>query len=174
MASGSEPSSLASRLCLSCSLCCDGTLYGHALIDDREVEQTAAIGLATFRTEAGKPAFAFPCHYLEGKACSRYDSWRPSICGDYFCRVQSRVASQELAEEQAFSLVQQARGLRDEVASLLPPGMQMAEAREHFRKLAADRANLGPREARFVVRMFVMERLLDTEFRGKGATHLPS
>ncbi|MFN3457424.1 MAG: hypothetical protein ACK4Z8_07600 [Novosphingobium sp.] len=166
--------SLASRLCLSCSLCCDGTLHGYAVIKDAEVEETAALGLDTFTTAAGQSAFAFPCHYLEGKACTRYDSWRPSICGDYFCRVQARVASEELTEQQAFALVHQARGLRDEVASLLPPGMPMVEAREHFRKLAADRHNLGPQDAKLVVRMFVMERLLDSEFRGKGAGHLPS
>lgn len=138
------------------------------------MEETAALGLSTFRTDVGKTAFAFPCHYLEGKACTRYQTWRPSICGDYFCRVQSRVKSEELTEQQAFDLVKQARGLRDEVASLLPPGMPMVEAREHFRKLAADRSNLGPQDAKFVVRMFVMERLLDNEFRGKGASHLPS
>lgn len=171
--SGNVPS-LESRLCLSCSLCCEGTLYGFAVINDTEVEETAAIGLKTFTTEAGKSAFSFPCHYLEGKACSRYDTWRPSICGDYFCRVQSRVKSATLTEQEAFAIVNQARALRDEVASLLPPGMHMVEAREHFRKLAADRANLGPQDAKFVVRMFVMERFLDNQFRGKGANHLPS
>lgn len=168
-----DVSSLASRLCLACSLCCDGTLHGYAVINSEEVADTEAIGLATFTTTAGASAFAFPCQYLEGKACTRYEAWRPSICGDYFCRVQYRAASGELTEAQAIDLVNQARALRDEVDLLLPPGMPMVEARDHFQKLAADRSKLGPQEAKFVVRMFVMERLLDSEFRGKGAGHLP-
>ncbi|WP_118074081.1 YkgJ family cysteine cluster protein [Novosphingobium sp. THN1] len=116
--------SIASKLCLACGLCCDGTVFGFALIEESEVEDTAAIGLQTFRTTYDEPAFRLGCHYLDGTACTRYQSWRPSVCGDYYCQVQKRVRKHELAEEKAFSMIARARQMTDEIKALLPPECQ--------------------------------------------------
>jgi uncharacterized protein len=164
---------LASRLCLACGLCCDGTIYATARIQEDEIRQTADIGLETLRLPDERPGFSLPCHYLNGCACTRYDAWRPSVCAKYFCQVQKRAKSGELAETEAFARVKQAVSLRDQVAPLLPAGMTIAEARDHFRKLAANRAELGPADGQFIVRMFVLERFLDNEFRAPNKGHLP-
>ncbi len=164
--------SIASRLCLACGLCCDGTVFGFALIEESEVEDTAGIGLQTIRTTRNEPAFLLGCHHLDGTACTRYLSWRPSVCGDYFCQVQKRVRKHELAEEEAFSMIARARQMTDEIRALLPPGVPISQARRLFRDLAAKQPDLAPDEATFVVKMFVLERFLDSTFRGAKRAHL--
>lgn len=166
--------STASKLCLACGLCCDGTIFGFALIEEAEVQDTARIGLQTIRTTNDEPAFLLGCHYLDGAACTRYRDWRPSVCGDYFCQVQKRVGKQELAEDEAFSIIARARQMTEEVKTLLPPGVPIAQARRLFKDLAAKRPNLAPDEATFVVKMFVLERFLDSAFRGAKRAHLRS
>ena len=166
--------STASRLCLACGLCCDGTVFGFAHIEEEEVEDTAGIGLQTIRTTKDEPAFLLGCHYLDGAACTRYRDWRPSVCGDYFCEVQKRVGKQELAEDEAFSIIARARQMTEEIKALLPPGVPISQARRLFKDLAAKRPDIAPDEATFVVKMFVLERFLDSAFRGAKRAHLRS
>ncbi|WP_214652188.1 YkgJ family cysteine cluster protein [Novosphingobium jiangmenense] len=165
---------LASRLCLACGLCCNGTVYGYAIIREDEVEEAARIGMNTMRTMDKSPAFLMACNWLDGAACTRYTQWRPSICGDYFCRVQKRAEKQDLTEEQAFARIANARRMAEEVKALLPDGMPMSQARHEFRRLAGMHPNLTPEESRFVVKMFTLERYLDAEFRGADHGHLPA
>ncbi|MBB4612566.1 hypothetical protein [Novosphingobium taihuense] len=173
MASSDLQLSLESRLCLSCGLCCDGTLYEDAKIRDDEVASVEGIGLKTGRNAEGHATFLFACHYLDGACCTRYDQWRPSVCGKYFCRLQEKVRRNELAEDQAFDKIATARRLAADVKKALPTGMPIFEARHHFARLAARQPDLTPEEARFVVKMFVLERFLDAEFRKPDKGHLP-
>lgn len=164
---------LESRLCLSCGLCCDGTVYGFAIIREDEIEDADRIGMQVMRTVTNAPSFVMGCHYLDGACCTRYDQWRPSICGEYFCRVQIRARKAELTEDEAFGRIAEARRLADQVRELLPPHVPMSQARHYFKRLAAKQPNLTPEETRFVVRMFVLEKFLDSEFRDPRSGHLP-
>lgn len=157
--------SLASRLCLACGLCCDGTVYPHAIAREDEVARAVDLGFKAIKTEDGSPAYKLPCHYLEGRACTRYLEWRPSVCGDYFCRVQARAASSELTEDEALAVIERAQALRDAMVAHLPADVQRAEARQHLEALAGRNGKLDPTDAAFVMRMFVLERFLDSEFR---------
>ena len=53
-------------------------------------------------------------------------------------------------------------------------GMPIVEARHHFTRIAARQPDLSPIEARFAVKMFVLERFLDLEFRKADKGHLPA
>lgn len=174
MASSDLQLSLESRLCLSCGLCCDGTLYEDAKIREDEVADVERIGLKTGRNAEGHATFLFACSYLDGACCSRYDQWRPSVCGKYFCRVQEKARRNELAEDQAFERIAKARRLAADVKAALPAGMPIVEARHLFARLAARQPDLSPEEAQFVVKMFVLERFLDAEFRKPNKGHLPT
>jgi uncharacterized protein len=156
---------LASRLCLACGLCCDGTVYGHALSNDQEADRANELGFRMISTPEGKPAFSLPCHYLEGTACTRYDKWKPAVCSEYFCRVQIRAASGEINEDKALNLISKARQLRDGVAQLLPSGLNIGSGRKVLEDLAAKGGVLGKDNAGFAMRMFALERFLDAEFR---------
>ncbi|WP_183612779.1 YkgJ family cysteine cluster protein [Novosphingobium hassiacum] len=91
--------SLASRLCLACAMCCDGTIYDVAVVREGEAERAASIGFTLTTGEDGRAAFKLPCHHLEGTACQRYQDWRPSTCGKFRCatQVQALMATSQKA-----------------------------------------------------------------------------
>lgn len=156
---------LASRLCLACGLCCDGTVYPYAVAREDEVARATDLGFSAIRTDDGSLGYALPCHYLNGRACTRYLDWRPSVCGDYFCRVQARAASDEISEDEALGLIAKAQDLRDAMVMQLPQDVPRPKARQHLEALAARGSKLEPADAAFAMRMFALERFLDSEFR---------
>lgn len=174
MSAAAPDLTLESRLCLACGLCCDGTLYEDAKIREDEISDVESIGLTTSRNAQGHPTFVFACHYLDGACCTRYEQWRPSVCSKFFCRVQQRARAGELTEGQALEKIAAARQLVTEVKAALPDGMPIVEARHHFTRIAARQPDLSPIEARFAVKMFVLERFLDLEFRKADKGHLPA
>lgn len=167
MESQGAPLSLASELCLACGLCCEGTLYTKALIRPDEVEDSRAIGMATYSEPNGEAGFRFPCNYLDGACCTRYEQWRPSVCSGFLCEVQLKVKKGAMEPDEARAKVRKARMLREGVAAILPEGETMAAA--VLRYLASD--VISPAESgldpHFTVRMFVLQRFLDEEFRPK-------
>lgn len=165
--------SLASRLCLACGMCCDGTVHDFAFLQEDDVAPASACGFQTYYRSDGTPAMALPCHYLEGNACQRYDEWRPSICGDYMCRLQKRTAAGECDESEALGIIANAKASRKQVEELLRPGESLAQARDRFDSLAAAKEALTPDDAKLVVRIFVLDRLLDQFFRKAGKGRLP-
>lgn len=165
--------SLASRLCLACGMCCDGTVHDFAFLQEEDVAPASDCGFKTYRREDGTPAMSLPCHYLDGTACQRYGEWRPSICGDYLCRLQKRTAAGECDEQEALDIIAKAKASLAQVEELLKPGETLAQARARFISLAKTREPLEPNEAKLVVRLFVLERLLDQQFRKLGKGTLP-
>ena len=166
--------SLASRLCLACGMCCDGTVHAFARIQAADVEPAQAAGFAPYDTPDGLPAFPRPCRYLDGAACRRYMDWRPSICGDYFCKLQKRVATDECAEDEAFQLIANALSARKQVQAVLPSCTTLEHARKRYSELASSRQALAPEDARLVTRLFMLERLLDLHFRQASLVPLPT
>ncbi|MBB3860521.1 hypothetical protein GGQ88_001787 [Novosphingobium hassiacum] len=163
---------LASRLCLACGMCCDGTLHDYARLRACDIEPATAVGLPTFNTADGLPAMPLPCQYLDGAACRRYDDWRPSICGEYQCQLQLRAAAGECTEAQAMDLIASALAARDRVIEVVAPGTTLTDARKRFGELAASKQALSPADARLVARVFALERVLDPHFRKPGARGL--
>lgn len=165
MADSDPDLSLASELCLACGLCCDGTLYPRAIIERDEVAATAALGLTTYEDPCGEVGFRLPCHYLDRTCCTRYDQWRPSVCSGFFCEVQLNAKQGKLTREEALAIVRKARALRDSVAETQPPEQSMAQSVLRFSELEKNRPNLTANDAQFAVRMFILQRYLDEEFR---------
>lgn len=172
MVDNPEPS-LASRLCLACGMCCDGTVHDFAVLKEEDIIPADACGFQTYRRGDGTAAMRLPCHYLDGAACRRYDLWRPSICGDYLCRLQKRAAKGEVSEEQAFETIATTRASRAQVEELLRPGESLRDARTRFDAIAESGETLSSDDARLVVRLFVLDRLLDQNFRKPGKGRLP-
>jgi len=167
-----EPS-LASRLCLACGMCCDGTVHDFAFLQEEDMAPAGACGFQTYRRADGTPAMQLPCHYLDGAACRRYDQWRPSICGDYMCRLQKRTAAGEVTEAQALETIGITLASRAQVEALLRPGETLAQARARFDAIAESGDTLSPDDAKLVVRLFVLDRLIDQHFRKPGKGRLP-
>lgn len=174
MATADNTIPLASRLCLSCGMCCTGTVYDDAQLDTNEVTAAASAGFTTCSPATGGEGFALPCHYLDGKACTIYDKWRPKVCSSYFCRLQDRAAAGECTEAEALELISATLALRQRVESVMHPGETFRQARARFDALARAGNALSADDAALAVRMFVLERMLDQHFRKPGEERVRS
>ncbi|MGV3510600.1 MAG: YkgJ family cysteine cluster protein [Novosphingobium sp.] len=164
--------STASRLCLACGMCCDGTVYNVGRLDAAEVAQAAATGFRALNAGPGTHAFAFPCSHLDGKACSIYRQWRPTVCSTYFCSLQVKVAAGEIAEEQALSTIAATLAVRDQVRTAMRSGESLAHARDRFETTVRAGQPLDPQDGKALVKLFVLEKLLDRHFRKAGEERL--
>jgi uncharacterized protein len=74
------------RLCLSCGLCCDGTLFKSVGIEkDDDIEGCKARGI-DFRLSENLSMFFQPCAAHKNGCCKIY-SYRPIACQKYKCAV---------------------------------------------------------------------------------------
>lgn len=97
-----------SDLCVSCGMCCDGTLFENAFVrheDDRKVADT--LGLVT-HTKNDTLYFHLPCPQFRS-CCLAYDRARPLVCAAFFCppikRFQAGQQSLDEADEQVTALI---------------------------------------------------------------------
>lgn len=166
--------SLASRLCLACGMCCDGTLYDQAKVHLDEVARTEQAGFKVKQVDQRRSIFLFPCHHLDDKCCTAYDSWRPKVCSSFLCELQKQTAAGKCTEADAMSLIANALSCRAQIMESLPEGSSFSAARQQLTAIATTSAVLAPEEARLVVRMFVLDRLLDKHFRKPEKSRLPA
>jgi len=100
--------SKSSILCLSCGLCCDGTLFAHAnLIPEDDDARLQANGFVVFMNK-DKRAFRLGCHHHQERRCTLYQSWRPDVCGSFKCKLLQRMERDEISLEQARATVDEA------------------------------------------------------------------
>ena len=119
------------NLCLSCGLCCDGTLYTHAPVDAAEpVETFRARGVRITPDRGGKGHYELPlpCLRFENGRCRTYDC-RPAICSSFRCHLLRRVEAGKMTLHEAQEVVQLARERRRRFRRLLD---------RHFPELAGE------------------------------------
>jgi hypothetical protein len=98
-----------SRLCLSCGLCCDGTLFELARAKPDERPHLQDLGLGYIEDSDGRTGFRQPCPAFEG-CCSVYEA-RPSVCRRFRCNLLAKVIEGALPIEEAEGIVETAKGL---------------------------------------------------------------
>jgi hypothetical protein len=74
------------RLCRSCGMCCDGTLFKGVRLLPTEVEHARRLHLPV--VDEG-PGFTLPCPSWQAGACATYED-RPSACRSFICRLYER------------------------------------------------------------------------------------
>jgi hypothetical protein len=93
----------ASELCLSCGLCCDGTLFDIVRLTATEAGALTRLGLAT--TQRGEHwSMAQPCDALQGTSCRIYPQ-RPSRCFAYRCHLLTALEEGEVSLAEARATV---------------------------------------------------------------------
>ncbi len=91
----------SSNICLSCGLCCDGTLIGFVELDNEELP--AVKKLMDIEDENGNGFFLQPCsNYCDG--CTIYAN-RPKQCSNFKCGLLTSVEEKELAFNLAVDMV---------------------------------------------------------------------
>jgi hypothetical protein len=114
----SETTSAASRICLACGLCCDGTLFQIVRMQPEDhPDHLASLGLR-LRHRGGDAWMEQPCPALQRLSCTVYDH-RPQRCRRFHCQQLTRLASGHIDEGDALVLIADTRRLADLVRQLL-------------------------------------------------------
>lgn len=106
------PMTDSSKLCISCGLCCDGTLIGHVQLADAEIARVKTV--MEIEDENGNGFFMQPCKkYCDG--CTIYEQ-RPSQCGIYKCELLNSFEEKELTFVSADELIVEVKKQRNTIA----------------------------------------------------------
>jgi uncharacterized protein len=152
----------ASTLCLSCGLCCDGTLFDRAKAEPDERERLTDSGLTVFADSQGDK-FRLPCPHLSGCACTIY-ARRFTICRSFQCKLLQGVNESVIGIEPALETVARAKQLVQQVAAADPGLTQLSRRREEIRQgPPAGDAGRG----KTFLEMLALDRFLDRHFRKK-------
>ena len=95
----------SSNLCLSCGLCCDGTLIGFVQLESEEIP--ALRDLMDIEEVNAKGVFLQPCNnYCDG--CTIY-SQRPKQCASFKCGLLKSVEQKELDFDKAIDTIDEVK-----------------------------------------------------------------
>lgn len=106
----------SSSICLSCGLCCDGTLIGFVQLEREEVPRVREI--MPIEEAGGQGFFVHPCSQLCGTSCQVYAD-RPKQCAAFQCGLLKKVSSGEQDKTSAISSIEAVKVLRTELNALL-------------------------------------------------------
>lgn len=108
--SGGRPESI----CVSCGLCCDGTIFRNLELTDGDDCQTLeAVGVVLTRKDDRFVALQ-RCAALDDTKCRVY-AGRPQICRDFQCLLLQEHEAGEVDTAEALALIDKTIQLRDRV-----------------------------------------------------------
>ena len=93
----------ASNLCLSCLLCCDGTLIGFVQLKKAEIPALKNV-LEIEVDSNGDGIFLQSCGNLCVEGCTIYDK-RPKQCKSFNCKLLKSVEDYEIAFDSAVDVI---------------------------------------------------------------------
>lgn len=101
-------------LCLSCGLCCDGTLFEVGAITPQEADRYAdRVNVSNDRRH-----LLLPCPSLEGCRCKTYLD-RPGVCSEFKCLVLASLDEGLITNEAAHEAIEEILGRRRHVTELM-------------------------------------------------------
>lgn len=110
------------KLCLSCGLCCDGTLFDNVQLgpgDDAKKLKALGLPVSVSRAQPPVTLFVQPCAALcADRTCGRYAD-RPLQCRSFECAVFKDAEAGRIKFAAALRLVKQARRRADHIRQLL-------------------------------------------------------
>jgi Fe-S-cluster containining protein len=104
-------------LCLTCGLCCDGTLFSSVrLKPDDEITALKAVGIHIV-SDSERNIFTQPCAAHKKCACLVYEN-RPQDCRTYKCELLKRFERDDIFHEAALNIINKAVSLKNDVKAL--------------------------------------------------------
>ena len=101
-------------LCLSCGLCCDGTLFRRVALDPGE---STRLGTRV-RLSEDDGSLVQPCRALSGKKCGVYED-RPSVCRKFRCLALEQLEAGDLTSDEAHEMIHEALARRRRLAEVM-------------------------------------------------------
>jgi Fe-S-cluster containining protein len=146
----------ASRLCLSCGLCCNGALFEVVRLQPTDsVKDLSDLGFQLKRKKR-EPYFPQPCAMLDGCTCTVYAA-RPQRCRRFECRQINDLTQGSTTEAEAAERITQAKDLVQLVEAQLDPSTPLLSLAERCRQAPAN----GPHvEAKAELDAFLAEHFL--------------
>lgn len=111
----------STSLCLSCGLCCDGTLFDHAPVTAEEAERLRGTRVILGTDSEKKPVLRQPCGALNGKCCTVYDS-RPKTCRSFRCLVLRAVEDGSLSLDEGKARIESLKAFAQEAGLSIQNG----------------------------------------------------
>ena len=105
------------EICVNCGLCCDGTLFNHAMLQAGEQGNLPEKIEEQYVKDDEKDFFTLPCFYFCGK-CTIYNQKRPVVCSTFRCQLLKNFSNHKITQEKAIATVVSALKLRDELYQL--------------------------------------------------------
>lgn len=149
-----------SDLCVSCGLCCDGSLFRYVRLASGEAERLSRAGCEVERRRDGSLALRLGCARLEDLRCALYLD-RPEGCRAFVCRLGAALEAGSLSLAQAKELAREARARVAEVERALPE-CPAGEPRSALQRAAAVGLRDGPGPLRRA-QAFLREHFLEEE-----------
>lgn len=156
------------RLCLSCGLCCDGSLFAHAPLRQDEIVYAHECGLTVIGGDS-RPAIQLPCpRFGRDGRCEIFSQGRPAVCGQFRCHLLERLTAGRVTFAEATERVRVAKLLRDELLGGLPGASPSLYGRfwELKRPEGASNRRTAPPDA--VAGAVVFSAFVRIEFVGEG------
>ena len=159
-------------LCVGCGLCCDGTIFEHAVVTPGEEPRLLAHGMK-LAVRKERTVFLQPCRYASCGHCLNYED-RFDICRSFRCELLKRYESGEIDPSEARATIHEALELVSKVRADEPAAARFRERRSARRDLAGRLPSASGEErptlARRLLNIISLDTFLDTHFRRKKQT----
>jgi uncharacterized protein len=107
-----RPTKAAQDICLTCGLCCDGTIFRHVGFENGEAVQSsvfAGCGIEILKDAAsGERYFEQPCSAHDGRYCTIYAD-RPLVCRNFECKLLKACAEGKIEVAAALDVIKTAK-----------------------------------------------------------------
>lgn len=105
----------ASKICIECQLCCNGSMIGFIQLEKSEIERVKTI--MEIEEENGLGVIIEPCKKLGCDGCTVYED-RPKQCRAFECKLLKSVEDKEVSMDNAFDIVKTIKSKRQTIEEL--------------------------------------------------------
>lgn len=173
LAMNAELAAAASRLCMACGMCCDGTMF--QIVRMQPGDKPAELGRLGMKIRCHEGEFHMeqPCAALRELCCTIYDK-RPTRCRLFDCQQLKRLEAGTISEEEAAAVIAETRGLARQVRDLIEQcglredGQALAERYERLTSTPVNVAlepEMVPLREELDMRMQQLRDILRRDFR---------
>ena len=114
MKSPSNIEMLEQEICISCGICCDGTLFNRASLEPGEKGQLPEKIEQNYFQVNGVDKFKLPCLYFDGK-CTIYDQKKAIICSAFRCQLLNNFSVGKISINDTMNVISKAKTMRKEL-----------------------------------------------------------
>jgi hypothetical protein len=157
------------QICTACGLCCDGTLFAHAVLRSGELANLPEKMVKQYFTTEKGEFFRLPCPYFK-KKCSIYYKQKAHVCSSFRCRLLFDLNKQEITPADALKIIGNARIQLEEIHMLAHLVLNVSEKlpltgiQEKLRCMEPDRTDTSQMKI-LIARSTILEALLTRHFK---------